>query len=137
MNEENARYVWRHGKRIEVVTLDTGTLVPPHQKRAHTAGDAEDRLIGCPVWWVKRVRPVLKTKDQLIVAVYLWRRWVVSGKRETFDVPNGELRALGISRKVKYGTLDLLAAAGLIRVARRSAKAALAITILATKPRRK
>jgi hypothetical protein len=74
---------------------------------------------------------VVKSKDQLVVAVYLWRRRIICGGDATFDVPNGELKTLGISRKVKLRTLDLLAAAGLIVFVQRTAKAAPTITILA------
>jgi hypothetical protein len=106
--------------------IQPGTAKPRRQQR-----EAEDRLIGCPVWWLQRVRPVVKTRDQLIVAIYLWRRRTVCGGGATFDVPNGELKALGVSRKIKSRTLDLLAAAGLIEFAHRAAKAAPTITILA------
>jgi hypothetical protein len=94
-----------------------------------------DRLIGCPVWWLQCVRPVVKSRDQLIVAIHLWRRRIVCGC-ETFDVPNGDLKAIGVSRKAKHAALGWLAAAGLISVVRRSAKAASAVTILAKKPER-
>jgi hypothetical protein len=123
-------FVTRHNRRIEVEDLE----VPPQHKRTtrtHTTGATKDRFIGCPIWWLRRVRPAVTKRDQLVVAIYLWRRRVVCGNRETFDVPNGELKAWGISRKIKYRTLDLLAAAGLIKVARHSAKAALTVTILA------
>jgi hypothetical protein len=109
----------------------------PRRKQKHTREASEDRFIGCPMWWLQRLRPVLKTADQLIVGIYVWRRWVVDGNQKTFPVPNGELQALGISRKTKYRALGLMAATGLIRVIRHSAKAALTVTILAEKPRRK
>jgi hypothetical protein len=105
------------------------------KRRGGPRPDRDDRLIGCPVWWLRCVRPVVKSRDQLIVAIYLWRRRIVCGC-ETFDVPNGDLRAVGVSRKAKHATLGWLAAAGLISVVRRSAKAASAVTILAKKPER-
>jgi hypothetical protein len=89
---------------------------------------------GCSWDWVQRIRPVVHTRDQTIVAIYLWRRWVVLGERETFDVPNNELKLFGISRKTKYRTLELLEAAGLIRIVRRPVRAAPVIAILHKKP---
>ena len=70
--------------------------------------------------------PVVGSKNQLVVAIYLWRRQIVCGDRKTFDVPNGELKSLGISRETKYQTLVLLEAAGVIRI-KRSGKKALTV----------
>ena len=141
MNEEKPRYVWRHGKRIEVITLNLDGIAPPRRKRTHTSENPENRLIGCPVWWLQRIRLALETIDQLIVGLYVWRRWVVSGKRKTFTVPNGELKAWGISRHVKYRALKRLAAAALLKIIQPRTpgeeKVATTITILAEKPRRK
>jgi hypothetical protein len=102
---------------------------PSKQRRA-----PDEHLIGCPIWWLQSVLPVVKSKNQLVVAIYLCRRRVVCGARKTFDVPNNELKSLGISRRTKYQTLTLLEAASLIRV-RRKGKAALAVTILSKQPR--
>jgi hypothetical protein len=106
--------------------------------RSRKAVTDEDlsRFIGCPVWWLCRVLPAVKSKHQLVVALYLWRRRVVRGNRNTFDVPNNELRSWGISRKVKYQTLDWLAAAGVIKINCKGKKA-LTVTILFNKPRKK
>ena len=97
---------------------------------------SNEHLIGCPIWWLQRVLPVVNSKKQLVVAVYLWRRWVVCGYRKTFDVPNGELKSLGISRWTKYQTLARLEAAGLIRI-RRNGRGAPTVTILTKEPKRK
>jgi hypothetical protein len=105
----------------------------PAPRRRRTA---DEHLIGCPIWWLQRVLPVVSSKNQLAVAIYLWRRRIVCGDRETFDVPNGELKSLGISRKIKYQTLALLEAADLIRI-RRKGKRALTVTILPRKLKRK
>jgi DNA-binding transcriptional ArsR family regulator len=95
-----------------------------------------EHLIGCPIWWLQHVLPVVSNKNQLVVAIYLWRRWVVCGYRKTFDVPNSELKSLGISRQTKYQTLTRLEAAGLIRI-RRKGQGAPTLTILAKELRRK
>jgi hypothetical protein len=97
----------------------------------------KNQIIGCPIWWLQCVLPVVHSKCQLVVAIYLWRRRIVCGGGDTFDVPNkgrNGLAELGISRKAKYRTLELLAAAGLIRIAKRSAKTAPMVTILAKNP---
>jgi hypothetical protein len=102
----------------------------PRRRQQREPKDQEDRLIGCPMWWLQRVA-IVKSNDHLLVAVYVWRRHIICGGDATFDVPNGELKNLGISRKVKLRTLDLLAAGGLIVFVQRTAKAAPTITILA------
>jgi hypothetical protein len=116
-----AEYVIRNGRRIEVETLDTG--VAPKQRRR------EDPHIGCSLKWLKRVLPLVKTKEQLIVAIWLQRRRVVC-RNELFTVPNQELHVdLGLSRKIKYQTLDYLQQAGIITVVR-DGKHALRVRIL-------
>jgi hypothetical protein len=92
-----------------------------------------ERLFGCPMWWLRRVLPVVVSKQQLVVAIYLWRRRTVCGDHKTFDVPNAELRSLGISRKVKYQALEWLASAGLIKIGRKG-KEAVTVTILSKPP---
>jgi hypothetical protein len=109
--------------------LDELMAAAPEQRRA-----PDEHFIGCPVWWLQRVLPVVESKNQLVVALYLWRRRIVCGNHETFDVPNGELKRWGISRKVKYQALDRLAASGVIRINRKG-KAALTVTIFPKKPR--
>lgn len=116
---------------------DPDKLRLPPMAEVHLQQTPKDKLIGCPWWWLQCVLPVVKSKDQLAVAIYLWRRRIVRGNRKMFDVPNVELLTLKISRKTKYRTLDLLAAAGLIKINRSSAKAAPVVTILAEKPRSK
>jgi hypothetical protein len=73
--------------------------------------------IGCPVAWLKRVLPVVNTKEQLAVAIWLHRRRAVCGKT-TFTVPNRALfEELGLTRSAKYHTLSHLERAGVIVVA--------------------
>ena len=80
-------------------------------------------------WLVNAVYSVVHSKAELAVAIYLCRRRVISGKHKTFDVPNGELKSWGISRKVKYRALEWLADAGLIKLDR-NGRGALTVTIL-------
>jgi hypothetical protein len=75
----------------------------------------EERFIGCPVWCLLRALSLTKSAPELVVAQYVWRRHVVVGRR-TFNMPNGELKALGVKRQIKYRMLIKLKEAGLITI---------------------
>jgi hypothetical protein len=104
--------------------------------RPRKAAKDPSHFIGCPVWWLRHVLPVVRSKYQLAVALYLWRRRIVCGNHKTFDVPNNELKSWGVSRKVKYQTLDRLAVAGVIKVSRKG-RGAPTVTILSKESKRK
>lgn len=75
-----------------------------------------DHYIGCPVAWLKRVLPLVKSKEQLAIAIYLHRRHAVCGSK-VFTVPNRELyEELGLSRFAKYRTLRYLERVGVIAI---------------------
>ena len=75
-----------------------------------------DHYIGCPVAWLKRVLPLVKSKEQLAIALYLHRRHSVCGSA-TFTVPNRELyEELGLTRFTKYRTLRCLERVGVIAI---------------------
>lgn len=111
-------YVIREGRRIEVETRETPSNVDPKP----------DRYIGCPLEWLKRVLPLVRSKEQLAVAIWLHRRRAIC-RTELFTVPNQDLHACGISRKVKYRTLECLERAGAVGVIR-DGKHALQVKIL-------
>jgi hypothetical protein len=115
--------IWdkKHQKWLDVVRVNPSPKRPRPNKT--------DRLFGCPVWWLKLVLPLVHTKQQLIVAVYLWRRYVLCGRRDTFDMPNGELAAWGVGRRTKYRTIVQLESGGVIKTKRQGRKA-LTVTIL-------
>jgi hypothetical protein len=103
------QFVQAHGRTIEVRTLE------PIGKR-RTPSDKvpfEGRIIGCPIWWLQRVLQTNPDGRELVVALYIWRRHVVT-KRWTFDVSNGELKAIGVGRQAKYRAFTKLEGAGLI-----------------------
>ena len=103
-------YVIRDGRRIEVEELES-RVTPKKRRRVN-------HHIGCPVEWLKRVLPLVKKKEQLGVAIWLYRRRAICGS-ELFTVPNNKLlEDLGISRKVKYQTLRHLEKAGAIALIR-------------------
>jgi hypothetical protein len=122
----NRPYRWAtiHGKRIKVVTLETGE--PVRKPRTN-------KLFGCPLWWLKLVLPLVQSKEQLVVAIYLWRRRVICDHAKTFKVSNTELNELGIDRRIKYRTLEHLEAAKIIAVEwpGKEAGKSLVVTILA------
>jgi hypothetical protein len=98
----------RDGRRIEVETLPS--RMTPRRRL--------DGYIGCPVEWLKRVLPLVKTKKQLAVAIWLHRRRAIC-RTELFTVPNKALQGdLGLSRWVKYRALAHLEKAGAIALFR-------------------
>jgi hypothetical protein len=98
-------FITRNGRRIEVETLETRST--SKRRRA-------DQYIGCPLKWLKRVLPLVNSKEQLAVALWLHRRRAVC-RDEVFTVPNQELRReLGLDRFVKYRALQCLEEAGAI-----------------------
>ena len=100
-------YVIRDGRRIEVEPVES--RVAPKRRRA-------DHHIGCPVEWLKRVLPLVNTKEQLAVAIWLHRQRAIC-RNELFIVPNKSLQDdLGLSRWVKYGALAHLEKAGVIAI---------------------
>jgi hypothetical protein len=104
-------YVIRNGRRIEVETLESRVVPKRRQQRA-------DPYIGCPLEWLKHILTVVKTKEQLAVAIWLHRRRAVC-RSDLFTVPNDALgKDLGLSRKVKYQLLRHLETAKVIAVVR-------------------
>jgi DNA-binding transcriptional ArsR family regulator len=71
--------------------------------------------------WLSKVLPVIRTPDQLAVALLLYRQ-CIRWRSTTVDLPNGDLKVLGISRQTKYRTLVLLKEAGAVTVARREGR---------------
>ena len=86
---------------------------PPHRQRH----------IGCPLSWFKRVLPVVRGKNELAVALYLYRLRTVQ-HRQTVVVSNAPLLAeLGIDRYAKYRALRRLAGAGIVTLKRDNKRA--------------
>jgi hypothetical protein len=61
--------------------------------------------------WLARVMPVMRSADQLVVALLLYRECLLR-RSNTVALSNGELRKLGISRQTKYRALGELREAG-------------------------
>jgi DNA-binding transcriptional ArsR family regulator len=103
--------------------LDTTT------KPARAQLQARERFIGCPLAWLKAVYPAVWGKNQLTVALALYRLRTIK-KSRTVSMSNMDLLAeLGIDRRTKYRTLKRLAAAGIITIERVN-KRALTVTFV-------
>jgi len=83
---------------------------------AHAPPPPAKGYITCPLVWLARVRPLVRSADQLLVLQLIYRRCLMSRSR-TVTLPNGELAALGISRYTKYRLLAWLQSAGAATVA--------------------
>jgi hypothetical protein len=75
----------------------------------------DDSFIGCPMAWVHAVWPHVQSKEQLIVAMFLFRHHHLY-RSKPFAFSNAETGALGISGKAKHGALANLEKAGLIEI---------------------
>ena len=73
--------------------------------------------------WLARVLPVVRTPDQLVVALLLYRECLLR-RSNTVALPNGELRKLGISRQTKYRALNQLQESGAITIESRNGRSA-------------
>lgn len=103
-DDDDSKFITRDGRRIAIGTVPSKV----NQK------NRKAKIIGCPPEWLSRVIPVVKTKEQVAVALWVYRRYKIC-KAEWFPVSNKLLRTeLGISRKVKYTTLRWLERAGAI-----------------------
>jgi hypothetical protein len=85
------------------------------QRTAKSAAKDSDRFFGCPMWWLDAVLPIVKSKGELVVAIYLFRLRSVRHSK-TVDVSNEWLLAHGIGRYTKSRVFRRLTQAGLIRV---------------------
>jgi hypothetical protein len=115
------RKVWSPGgkKWVEVIDGD----VPPSgldKFRSTTASTPAKtkpvrvRQIGCPLDWFEQVYPIMKSKGELAVALYLWRLRVVTGST-TVTVTNKWLRKLKIDRHTKANAIRRLEQAGIVQ----------------------
>lgn len=57
-----------------------------------------------PLAWLARVLPIVRSAEQLAILQLIYRKCLMDRSR-TVDLPNGELRVLGISRRTKYRAL--------------------------------
>jgi hypothetical protein len=119
------KQVWSRGagKFVTVQTLKSTTA------KQHKIA-FEQRLVGCPMWWLQRVLSAANSKGQLVVGIYLWRCFSLNKENRTFNLPNNELKALGVKRHTKYRALAVFTKAGLITV-QKNGHESLVVTIIA------
>jgi hypothetical protein len=67
--------------------------------------------ITCPLTWLARMRPLIRSVDQLLVLMLLYRQCLVL-RSNTVALSNSDLEAIGISRQTKYRLLKWLQDAG-------------------------
>jgi hypothetical protein len=79
--------------------------------------------------WVARVLPVVRSADQLMVALLLYRECLLR-RSNTVALSNGELRKLGISRQTKYRALGELREAGAIAIEEADTRRSVRVTVL-------
>ena len=127
MNEENARYVWRHGKRIEVVTLALDGSAPPRRKQKH---GQPGKLFARSY----RKHTALLRSAKVAAAVWnvydelSWRDYRAGGK--PFKLSNHALDDLGISHDSKARALNKLEQLGIIRIEKRRPKTSPIVTLI-------
>jgi hypothetical protein len=67
----------------------------------------------CSLAWLGRVRPLMRSAEQLMVLELIYRRCLIERSR-TVTLPNKDLGAVGMSKYGKCRMLDALERAGLI-----------------------
>jgi CRP-like cAMP-binding protein len=85
------------------------------------------RHIGCPLWWFRLVFPIMRGKNELAVALYLYRLRSIRRSRTVVVTNERLLTELGVNRFAKYRALRRLADAGIITL-RQGGQAALEVT---------
>jgi hypothetical protein len=100
---------------IEDLFEDGGPFEDPLAQQAALMAKAPPQpakgYITCPLAWLQRVLPLVRSADQLVVLMLLYRRCLMA-KSQTVTLPNGDLAALGISRYTKYRLLGWLRGTG-------------------------
>ena len=117
----DVHYIYRHGRKIEVKTLDIGPGPAPKKK--------QHRLVGFPWAFLVDVCRLTEGRTTLVVAMYIYRRTHVC-RSQTVTLPIGELRELGVDRKRRHEALSMLEAAGLIRIEKAPAGRSSKVTLV-------
>jgi hypothetical protein len=98
----------------------TPILQPAQPGRTPAKRRRRDAFIQVPLWWAGQMTKATGTPKAFIGLWLLYRAWKL--KSYIVPLPNGQLKARGISRKVKRRALQELEAASLIKVDRRHGK---------------
>jgi hypothetical protein len=69
----------------------------------------------CSLAWLARVRPLLRSVEQLLVLQLIYRRCLLARSR-TVSLPNSELKVLGIHPRTKARALTYFNEIGIVSV---------------------
>ena len=98
----------------------------PRWQQAELMANAPPRpaegYFAVPLAWLARLRPLVRSVDQFLVLLLLYRRCLMS-RSSTVALPNGELAAFGISRQTKYRVLAWLQSEGAATIEARNGRA--------------
>jgi hypothetical protein len=87
-------------------------------------------FVKVPMWWIEAAAKATESPTTLVLIELLRLHWKT--KRSTFSVPNGRLRKLGVSRKVKHRVLrELEQGQGRLIVVKRKPRKAPTVTLVA------
>ena len=89
---------------------------------ANAAARPTEGYVAAPLAWLVRVRPLVRSADQFLVLLLLYRRCLMNRSRRV-SMPNGELAAVGISRQTKYRLLAWLQSEGAAAIEGRNGRA--------------
>ena len=96
------------------IFVDGDPLEDPHWRKTPKA-KRSSRHMGCPLPWFVWMLPLVKSKDQLAMALYLYRRCCICNS-DTVTVPNDEVEELlDFSRWAKCRALSGLEQARVLR----------------------
>jgi hypothetical protein len=85
--------------------------------RRHTRQRLSGNFYLCPIEWAHRALTAVGSKEQLIIALRLYRCWRLQTPGQTAMVAsNAALRGPGFSREKKRRAIQRLEAAGLVEV---------------------
>jgi hypothetical protein len=110
-----------HADGLEITDLDSlqqWMNKSTRQSGVKASSKSRDGHIGCPLSWFRLVFQVVRSKNELAVALHIYRLRSIRHSR-TVAVSNAFLTELGIDPHAKYRALDRLEAAGIITVRRR------------------
>ena len=104
------RVIVRHGRRIEVETVETGGVAPRRRLRGH--------FILMPLLWLKLLEGASGQTYRLALHLaYLnWRNW--KGRNAPVVLSNSAARSVGLPRRTKWNGLRELERRGLVSVER-------------------
>ncbi len=100
----------------DAIFEDKDPLDDPHWRKASAPKRLSGRFIGCPVPWFQWVVRLAKSKDQLALALYLYRRCCICNS-DTVTAPTDEIvELLNIGRWGKYRLLPAMEQAGILQI---------------------